>query len=205
MNALSRLAELFQEFPGIGPRQAKRFVYFLLTRNPAYMNELTKLLTEIRAHVHVCTSCFRFFNDERDNATCSMCRDTNRDRSQLAIVSRDADLEHIEKSHAFRGLYFVLGGIVPILEKDPERSVRIAELRALLAERAGTVKEVILALSLNVEGEHTADYLKKILAPLAADPAHGFTITTLGRGLSTGTELEYSDTETLKNALGNRK
>lgn len=203
MNALSKLADLFQEFPGIGPRQAKRFVYFLLTRNPAYMNELTKLLGEIRSHVHVCASCFRFFNDERDNTTCTICRDNNRDRSQLAIVSRDADLEHIEKSHAFRGLYFVLGGIVPILEKDPERSVRIAELRDLVAERAGTVKEIILAMSLNVEGEHTADYLKKILTPLAAK--HGFSITTLGRGLSTGTELEYSDTETLKNALGNRK
>lgn len=203
MNALSRLAELFQEFPGIGPRQAKRFVYFLLTRNPAYMNELSKLLGDIRAHVHTCTSCFRFFNDEREQALCSICRDTSRDRSLLAVVSRDADLEHIEKSHAFRGTYFVLGGIVPILEKDPERLVRGAELRTHIAARAGTLAEVILAMSLNPEGEHTAEYVKKIVAPLATE--HGFHITTLGRGLSTGTELEYSDTETLKNALGNRK
>lgn len=203
MNALSRLAELFQEFPGIGPRQAKRFVYFLLTRNPAYMNELSKLLNDIRAHVHTCTSCFRFFNDEREQALCSICRDAGRDRSQIAVVSRDADLEHIEKSHAFRGTYFVLGGIVPILEKDPERSVRSAELRTHIAARADTLAEVILAMSLNPEGEHTAEYVQKILAPLATE--HGFKITTLGRGLSTGTELEYSDTETLKNALGNRK
>lgn len=203
MNALSKLADLFQEFPGIGPRQAKRFVYFLLTRNPAYMNELTKLLGEIRLHVHICASCFRFFNDERENSLCAICRDSNRDRSQLAIVSRDADLEHIEKSHAFRGLYFVLGGIVPILEKDPERAVRISELRDVVSERGASLKEIILAMSLNVDGEHTIDYLKKVLAPLAAE--HGFTITTLGRGLSTGTELEYSDADTLKNALGNRK
>lgn len=202
MNALSKLAELFSEFPGIGPRQAKRFVYFLLTKDPAYVRELIKTIEEIKRNVHICSSCFRFFNDERNVGTCDICRDPNRDQSILAVVSRDSDLEHLEKSHAFRGLYFVLGGTIPILEKEPERKVRIAELVKTVKNRP-TIKEVILALSLNVEGEHTGDVVRTTLKPL--QEAQSFKITVLGRGLSTGTELEYSDAETLKNAFGNRR
>ncbi len=202
MNALSKLAELFSEFPGIGPRQAKRFVYFLLTKDPAYLRQLVKLLGDIKEHVHVCTSCFRFFNDERGNTVCDICRDQSRDHTLLAIVSRDADLEHIEKSRAFKGLYFVLGGVVPILEKEPERKIRLNELMKTISSRPH-LAEVVLAMSANVEGEHTGDFLTSILNPLAAE--QHFKITTLGRGLSTGTELEYSDADTLKNALSNRR
>jgi recombination protein RecR len=205
MNSISKLARLFEQFPGIGPRQAKRFVYFLLTRNPAFINELSTLITELKQEIMLCASCFRFFAADRAGSTlCPMCRDKHRDRSTLAIVSTDADLETIEKSHSFNGLYFVLGGSVPILESEPEKRVRTRELMETLEPRAksGELKEIILATSLNLEGEHTADFVRSLLSPFIEK--YGLKISTLGRGLSTGTELEYSDADTIKNALKNR-
>ena len=121
------------------------------------------------------------------------------------IVSHDVDLEHIEKSGLYKGLYFVLGGVVPILAPNPEERIRSRELLALVKSRAekGVLKEIILAMNITPEGENTEQHLAKILTPLAT--AHNIKISHLGRGISTGTEIEYSDKETLKNALQNRK
>jgi recombination protein RecR len=206
MNALNKLSELFSEFPGIGPRQAKRFVYFLLSKNPAYTAELIRHMENIKKDVIACESCFRFFSkDTSGSHICQICRDVKRDKSALAIVSYDADLESIEKAKSFSGNYFVLGGTVPILEKEPERKVRSRELLKTVEKRAKEegLKEVILAISFNSEGENTAQYIKDILSPLCEK--YSLKITLLGRGLSTGTELEYSDSETIKNALKNRQ
>ncbi len=116
------------------------------------------------------------------------------------IISRDVDFENIEKSHFYNGLYFVLGGVVPILEKNPENRIRQIELLKLIEKNQPT--EIILAMSLNPDGENTENYLRNILADFATRT--NAKISTLGRGLSTGTELEYSDSETIKNALQNR-
>jgi len=210
MNALHKLAEHFCEFPGIGPRQAMRFVYFLLTKNPTYLESLARLITNIKKEMLVCESCFRFF--PRDNAAsekCLICRDKNRDHSALAVVCYDVDLENVEKTHSFNGNYFVLGGSVPILENEPEKKVRSRELLKTVERRSketgekDNLKEIILAMSFNSLGENTANYVKDLLSPLAEK--YSLKITTLGRGLSVGTELEYSDSETLKNALKNRQ
>lgn len=122
----------------------------------------------------------------------------------LLVVSRDVDYENIEKSRSFVGKYFVLGGNIPILEKEPESKIRSRELVALVEARAKnkTLKEVILALNVTPEGENTEMFLKKSLTPLSEK--YAFKISELGRGLSTGLELEYSDAETIKNALLNR-
>jgi recombination protein RecR len=125
------------------------------------------------------------------------------------IVARDSDLEAVEKSGVYNGLYFVLGGIVPILEKEPEKRVRLAELKKRVQglplyknTRATLVQEIILSMSATPDGEHTAEVVKVFLEKNIKDSK--VKITVLGKGLSTGTELEYSDTETLKNALKNR-
>jgi recombination protein RecR len=204
MNSFNKLVEIFSEFPGIGPRQAKRFVYFLLTKPAGYTKEIVRALDDLKTNTVACTSCFRIFTKNGGTATlCSICSNQNRDTSTLAVVSRDSDLESLEKSGSFNGVYFVLGGIVPILEQEPEKRVRIVELIETLKKRmAAGLREVILATSANADGEHTAEYIEKILAPLKAG---GLKVSTLGRGLSTGTELEYSDADTLRNALNNRK
>ncbi|HLP43869.1 MAG TPA: toprim domain-containing protein [Candidatus Nanoarchaeia archaeon] len=204
MNPFNRLVEMFSEFPGIGPRQAKRFVYFLLTKPNGFNKDLTRLIEELKQNTLTCTSCYRIFTKTAsESALCNICSSKNRDRSILAVVARDSDLESLEKSGSFNGLYFVLGGIVPILEADPEKKIRSRELiRTIESRFPSELKEVILALSANADSENTGDYIVKLLSSFKDQ---GLKITLLGRGLSTGTELEYSDAETLKNALSNRK
>ncbi len=202
MDNTQKLIELFKEFPGIGPRQAKRFVYFLLNRNPAYANDLSKLISEVRGTAHSCESCFRFVING-NNKLCVICRDENRDKRLLMLVSHDVDFENIEKTKFFNGYYFVLGGNIPILEKTPERRIRQKELLDVVEKKIKNgLTEIIIALNYNPEGENTLTYLKEILGPLTEKS--NIKISTLGRGLSTGTELEYSDSDTIKNALKNR-
>lgn len=204
MDPISKLTEYFREFPGIGPRQARRFVYFLLTKNSAYLEEMARLFLSIKKSIRVCVICFRFYQNG-DSTTCPICADTNRDKNQLMIVTRDVDFEAIEKSKFYNGYYFILGGTIPILDKEPEKKVRLSELVSRL--KSGNFKEIILSLNANAEGEHTADFIRDYIKEKfpTVDGNDTFSITVLGRGLSTGTELEYSDTDTIKNALKNRE
>jgi recombination protein RecR len=120
------------------------------------------------------------------------------------IVEKDADYESIKKSKNYNGMYFILGGTVPIVTKDIPSFVRINELLKTIEERSrnDNLEEIIIALSINPNGDHTDTYLREMISPL--EKKYKFNITSLGRGLSTGTELEYSDSETIKNALKNR-
>jgi recombination protein RecR len=205
MDHLNRLHELFRQFPGIGPRQAKRFVYFLLSTSEGYRHSLAKEITELASRVTVCASCFRFFDRRDGSATlCAVCADDSRDHAALMIVAKDVDLDAIEKSKVYGGYYFVLGNTLTLLDKAPEDKIRGAELAQTIEKRAKAgLREVILALSLNSEGERTREYVESLVSPLVK--THGLKVTILGRGLSTGTELEYSDAETIKNALESRK
>lgn len=209
MSPIDRLTEYFREFPGIGPRQARRFAYHLLTRNTSTLEDISHLIIDIKKNVRVCTSCFRFFNTQNITTLCPICSDPSRDHTQLMIVSRDADFESIEKSRAYQGLYFILGGTVPILEKAPETRIRSRELTSRITSDT-SITEIIISQSATSEGEHTADYIrsliKSIVTPASPDaPARPLAISVLGRGLSTGSELEYADADTIKNALTNRK
>src|ERR1035437_6950556 len=213
MDPVSKLIELFSEFPGIGPRQARRFAYFILTRNTGFLDDFIRNITAAKKSLRVCSSCQRFFTSTNTSGSaskmCSICSDESRDHASLMIVARDSDLEAVEKSGVYNGLYFVLGGSVPILEKEPEKRVRLAELKKRVQglpldknTRAPLVQEIILSMSATPDGEHTAEVVKGFLEKSVASSK--IKITVLGKGLSTGTELEYSDTETLKNALKNR-
>ena len=204
MNSIERLIKIFSEFPGIGPRQARRFVYFLLTRNNGAVEELSKNLTTLKNDVFICSDCRRFFEKKHDKATkCSICSDPNKETNKLIIVQRDIDLEATEKNSDWNGLYFVLGGSVPILEKEPEKKIRKEELSNYVEKLAKqNLKEITLAMNFNPEGENTADYIRSMLKDIAKE--HNIKITSLGKGLSMGTELEYADPDTLKNALKNR-
>lgn len=203
MNPIERLSQAFKEFPGIGERQAKRFVYFLLHKNPAYVKELGDALAALKNTIHQCPSCFLFFQGEVGEL-CETCRNPTTDKAMLLIVEKDADYETIKRSKTYKGMYFILGGLVPIVTKDTPSFVRTKELARIIEERAtkNNLTEVVIALSLNPQGEHTDMYLREILSPLQTK--YSFRIVSLGRGLSTGTELEYSDSETIKNALQNR-
>jgi recombination protein RecR len=202
-NQIEKLAEYFKEFPGIGERQAKRFVFFLLHKNPTYVKELAETILEIKNTIFQCPSCFLFFHG-KNNKMCDTCSDPKTDTTSLLIVEKDADFESIKRSRNYNGMYFILGGLVPIVTKETPNFVRVKELKNKVEKmsKQGDLKEIILALSINPQGEHTDIYLREILSPL--QKTYNFNIVSLGRGLSTGTELEYSDSETIKNALQNR-
>jgi len=202
MNSIDKLTEYFTKFPSIGPRQAKRFVHFLLTRNSSFLYEFTDLIKQLKKEIRVCESCSKFYSVDDDSNFCRICKNSNRDNSLLMIVAKDADLENVERVGDYNGMYFVLGGLLPILEKEPEKRIRIKKLLELIKKRNGNLKEIILALSLNPEGENTLDYLSQQIKTVSTKSP--VKITTLGRGLSTGTELEYLDNNTFENALKNR-
>jgi recombination protein RecR len=200
-DSFDRLSELFMRFPGIGPRQAKRFVYFLLHANTLYRNDLVKLITDLSYSVKQCTDCFRFYayKSEGTQTICELCK--TRSSDSLLLCEKDVDVESLEKAGVYSGKYFILGGLVGILEKEPEKKIRQRELLKRI-EETKDIKEIIIALSANTDGDNTFSYLEKLLAPIAQK--NNIKITHLGRGLSTGTELEYSDSDTLRNALKNR-
>ncbi|OHA92082.1 MAG: recombination protein RecR [Candidatus Zambryskibacteria bacterium RIFCSPLOWO2_02_FULL_51_21] len=198
MNSIDKLTELFRLFPGIGPRQAKRFVYYLLARGGNYSGELAQAIENLKKEIVQCKECQRFFaKNGHKTSICSICSDDTRDNSLLMVVPRDIDLEAVEKSGSYKGQYFILGGVVPILDKEPEKKIRISKLEARIKEDKN-IKEVILAMNANQDGEHTAEFLKEKLKNFKLQTSE------LGRGLSTGAELEYADPETLKNAFLHR-
>jgi len=206
MDPIEKLSAIFIKFPGIGKRQAKRFVYHLLSMNDSYIKELAASIASIRSVVSECASCHRFFSlkNGKKSLVCDICSNEQTDKETLLVVEKDVDLENIQKSGAYHGMYFILGGTLPFLDKSPDDVIRSKSLieRVSMDAKNNILKEIILALSATSEGEHTALYVKKILDPLAQK--YNTKITVLGRGLSTGTELEYSDSDTLTNALKNR-
>ncbi len=202
MDPISKLAELFAYFPGIGERQSRRFVYYLLNRNQDYLDQLAAYIKNIKNEVKQCTLCFR--QHESRTPECENCL-LRAASNSLLVVEKDSDLETIKKSKAYDGLYFVLGGLVPVVEKNTLSKVRIQELikRIEVLSQKNSLQEVILAFSLSPQGDHTDTHVRETLNTLSTEK--GFVVHSLGRGLSTGTELEYSDSDTIKNALKNRQ
>ena len=200
MNSIDKLSEIFARFPGIGPRQAKRFVYFLLSRNGDYSGELMKAVQGLKKEIIQCSKCMRYYpSTSSGQALCSICTDESRDSSMLMIVPRDIDFEAVERSGSYKGFYFILGGVVPILEKEPEKRIRNKELGIRIEKGIKNgLKEVILAMNANLDGENTSEFIKQKYQGLP------LIFSILGRGLSTGAELEYADPETLKNAFLHR-
>ena len=207
MDIIDKLAEIFKEFPGIGERQARRFVYFLMSRNGSYADNLSGLILYLKKETAQCKECFRFFIvNKGKEKICDLCASTNIDSSTLMVIEKDSDLESVKKSRVYNGKYFILGGLVPIVEKNTKNKVRIEELKEKISNNK-ELKEVILAFSLSPQGDHTDSYVRTQIKDIANknDKQQNIKISSLGKGLSTGTELEYSDNDTLKNALKNRQ
>ena len=134
---------------------------------------------------------------------CSICTDQNRDRTKLMVVERDTDVQSIERSGIYNGLYFILGGTIPLLNTKESNKLHGGALKSSVdAQLTEDLTEIILGFSVNPDGENTSRYVETLLKEHIE--TNNLTITQLGRGLSTGSELEYADPETIKNALRNR-
>jgi recombination protein RecR len=193
--SIEELTELIAEFPGLGPRQARRIVQFLLSKNGSYRERLAEGVLSVAKSAKQCRECFRY--DDVDQAgLCRICADRSRENT-LMVVEKDVDIEGVEASGAYRGKYFVLGGLMSMTgRKTPH--LRTVEL----SERAGKngIGELIFALATTPEGDYTAHELMREIAEKYPEKK----ATLLGRGLSIGAEIEYADSETLRNALKNR-
>ncbi len=202
MDSIDRLAALFERFPGIGPRQAQRFVQFLLRASPTLRRELAEAVKALGASVHQCPQCMRFHAEE--GKVCVLCSNPTRDSSLLAVVAGDADLAALERSGTYHGRYFVLGGTISLASESTDR-LRIRALLDSLPHRA-ELREIILAFPANPEGDITAARLQEDVRRACDEAGRAdIQITMLGRGLSTGSELEYADPETLRAAFDSRK
>jgi recombination protein RecR len=207
MDPIERLTQLFEKFPGIGPRQAQRFVQFLLRSSPSMRREFIESVQSLGGSVRQCKECMRFFSlptgrQAANDAICGICSNPQRDQHYLAVVANDADLLALERSGTYSGKYFVLGGTIS-LASDKASGLRIKQLLDSIPKRT-ELKEVILAFPANPEGDATAIRVRDELSK----PHQGSTslkITSLGRGLSTGSELEYADPETIKSAFEGRR
>ena len=204
MNDLDKLITLFESFPGVGARQAKRFAFHVLTMTDNNVEELSRLIVGIKSNVIECESCHRFFsNHGGEQNLCSICSSQNREHERLLVVERDSDIQAIERAGVYSGLYFVFGGTVPLLHNGDTSKLRAGALKATVETRLNHgLSEIILGFSINPDGENTARFVESVLNPLLTD--RHLKISHLGRGLSTGSELEYADAETIKNALKNR-
>ncbi|MDB4983849.1 MAG: recR [Patescibacteria group bacterium] len=206
MDPINNLTDLFIKFPGIGRRQAKRFAYFIIQSNPSFSERLAREIVNAKNNVRLDPISFQYFTPKNAADIYSpLTLDTSRDSKLLMIVEKDVDIDSIEKSRAYHGRYFVLGGLAPLIDTDLESTIRVRELEKLIEEKGSKddISEIIFALSANPEGDRTTDLIKQKIVPL--QERFKFNISQLGRGFSTGTEVEYSDADTLANALENRK
>jgi recombination protein RecR len=201
---ISKLADYFEKLPGIGPRQARRFVYALLSKDSLFLAEFSKLISNLKKEVVRCKTCHRFF-ELAPTDECKICSDLTRDKRKLLIVEKDVDLDNIEKAGFYNGFYYILGGLIPALGSEIPKEVKMRELfeKTKKDSLSSGLKEIILAFSATPEGDNTSRYIEKILEPIIKKCS--IKISRLGKGLSTGTELEYSDKDTIINALKNRK
>ncbi len=202
------LINLFKRLPGIGPRQAVRCVEFLRRSENNFGDSFVNLVSLVRSQTAHCPSCQRLFSkpEEVDVELCRICFNPHRDEETLLIVQQDIDIDQFEKTETYDGKYFVLGGIIPMGKKDQARHYITIEklddhLKNLIQSNKAP-KEIVLALQATPEADQTGifveDYIEK-------EFPNTFKIVRLGRGLSTGTEIEYADPQTLIDALRGRK
>lgn len=190
---LARLVGELEKLPGIGPKSAQRLAFHLLRLPPEEARLLAGAIVQVKEEIHPCSICFNF----TDREICEICSDPRRDQSLLCVVADPRDLIAIERTNEFRGLYHVLGGVINPMEGVYADQLRITELMERV--RKGNIKEVILAMNPQVEGEATALYLHRALAPT------GLKVTQIAFGLPMGGDLDYADPATLIRALGGRR
>ncbi|RJQ13634.1 recombination protein RecR [Candidatus Parcubacteria bacterium] len=190
--AIQALIKKFSGFPGVGPKQAARFVFYLLNLPQKDKVDLAGLITNLST-IKLCPLC----NFPTDNTLCAICKNEARDKRLICIVERSTDLLSIEKSGYYKGMYYVVGGNL-FDNKKINLSLLKKRILELLKNNSEPI-ELILALNPTTEGEATTLYIEKELGGL------NIKITKLAQGLPTGAELEYTDSTTLQSAIQNRK
>ena len=190
---VQELIDEFGRLPGIGPKSAQRIAFHILQSESFDTTRLSELLMDVKTKVRFCEVCGNVTEQE----TCVICRDPRRSPATICVVEEAKDVQAIERTREFRGLYHVLGGAISPIDGVGPDDLRIRQLVQRLAD--DTVQEVIIATDPNLEGEATATYLSRMLAPF------GLRVTRLASGLPVGGDLEYADEVTLGRAFEGRR
>ncbi|MDT8287399.1 MAG: recombination mediator RecR [Elusimicrobiales bacterium] len=194
MKSLDRVIAAFRRFPGVGPKQAERFAMHLLRSSEPETEDFMQAVRALKASVSQCTVCC----DYSDTPVCPVCSDPNRDASLICVVQQPQDAAAIEKSGAFKGLYHVLHGAISPMEGFGAGSIRLKELLDRLESSKGGVRELILAMDPDTEGEATAIYISGLAKEFVPK------ITRIAYGVPLGGDLDYMDEVTLGHALKGR-
>ena len=190
---VDRLIAELNRLPTIGPKSAQRLAFHLLRVSPEEARQLAEAILSVKENTRLCSVCCNV----TDADPCAICRNVQRDRSQVCIVEQPQDILALEHTGVYHGRYHVLHGAISPAEGVGADNVRIKELMHRL--ESDSIREVILATNTNLEGETTAMYITRLITPL------GIRVTRLARGLPFGTELEYADDVTLTRALEGRQ
>ena len=192
-DSITTLIAALSKLPGVGPRSAERIALHLVQTESGVVKHLADVIVSARERIQFCTTCGAL----TEKSPCSTCEDPRRDGSLICVVERAVDILSIEKSGTYRGKYHVLGGRISPLDGVEPEDLRIAELeKRLMAE---PIKEVVIALATDVEGDATSNYLAKRLA------RSGLKISRIAYGLPAGSGLEFADELTLSRALEGRR
>ncbi len=204
--SMEALIQALKKLPGVGPRTAERYVFFLLSQPTAVAREMAQAILRVKETIGFCKACFNL----ADEQLCAICRDPGRDRALLCVVEDHRSIRAIEKAGGYKGLYHVLLGALSPLDGIGPKDLRIQELKARL--KAGGIREVILATDSDLEGETTALYLARELKEAGAAAGGGagagaapLKITRLAFGIPMGSSVEYADQLTLTRAMEGRR
>ncbi len=187
--AIQSLITELQKLPTVGPKTAERYAFYLLKQPAEQLQKFAQTIAELKEKITICKNCLAI----AEKNPCQICADSNRDKTTLCLVADSRDVLSMESTKQYSGQYHVLGGLINTIENIKPENLNIKQLIEKIKQVS--FKEIILALSSNIEGETTTLYLTKILKP------YKIKISRLAKGLPTGTDLEYADEMTLINAL----
>lgn len=191
--AIGRLIDEFSKLPGIGPKGAQRIAFYILSASEQEAQSLIDAINDMKSSVRFCDIC----GNVCEQSPCAVCADPRRDHSKICVVEEPKDIMSIERTHEYDGVYHVLGGAINPMANVGPGDLSITQLLERL--KNPQIKEVILALDPNIEGEATVTYLARLLDPLCIK------ITRLASGLPVGGDLEYADEITLGRAFSGRQ
>jgi recombination protein RecR len=191
--SITALIATLSKLPGVGPRSAERLALHLVQTDSAIVKQLADTMVQAKEKIQFCTTCGAL----TEKSPCPICEDSRRDSSLICVVERSVDILSVEKSGTFRGKFHVLGGKISPLDGVEPEDLKISDLEKRLTHEP--IKEIIIALGTDVEGDATSNYLAKRLA------RPGLKISRIGFGLPAGSGLEYADELTLSRALEGRR
>lgn len=192
---IKNFVDAYAKLPSIGPRQATRLAFYISNLGKAKIKDLSGAIADL-ANLITCSRCFRVYVGA--GKFCSICGDSTRNKSLIAVIEKETDLLSLEKTKKFNGWYLVLGELSKLGELGPEQKLRLSSLKDFIKKELEQAEEIIIATNPTAYGDLSAATLKKELE------SHAKKITRLGRGIPTGGEIEFADEDTLASALERR-